>query len=101
MNPQPGQHLRSVNLPNAEYRAARNKIQPGTRRTARDAVLAYPDLAARLCEDPIGYARPDQWNGYVPPEIADQRHNNSPRREALAEIVAEAHARDAAASEAS
>ncbi|MGI5162747.1 hypothetical protein ACQEU3_47075 [Spirillospora sp. CA-253888] len=100
MNPQPA-HLRAVNLPNAEYRRARQTIQPGTRRSARDAVLTYPDLAARLCEDPIGYARPDQWNGFVPPEIADQRHNNSPRRAALVEIVAEAHARDAAGSEAS
>lgn len=33
----------------------------------RARVLAHPDLAARLCEPPLSYARPDQWNGYVPP----------------------------------
>jgi len=79
--------------PTAEYRQAREQIT--TRRPTRDAVLSYPDLAKRLTEPPLDYAEPSQWNGFVPPEEFNGQHNASPRRTALAEIVAEAHARDA------
>lgn len=61
----------------------------------RAAVLAHPDLAARLTREPIGYARADQWNGYIPPETYNGSHNRSPRRTALLELVTEARARDA------
>lgn len=60
----------------------------------RRSVLAYRDLAERLCQPPIGLTRPDQWTGYVPPAHTDLGPNRSPIREALAEIVAEAAARD-------
>lgn len=63
-------------------------------RSPRDAVLAYPDLAERLTQPPIGYPQASQWTGYVPPEQCNQQPNNHPRRQALAEIVAEALARD-------
>jgi len=39
-------------------------------RERRARVLSYPDLAAELCREPVGYARPEQWNGYVPPAVA-------------------------------
>ena len=58
----------------------------------RDAVLAHPDLAARLTADPIGYKTPEQWNGFIPPDSFNGQHNRSPRREALLELVAEARA---------
>lgn len=56
----------------------------------RTAVLAHPDLAQRLTEPPLGWAKPEQWNGGIPPETFSGEHNNSARREALIEIVAEA-----------
>jgi len=56
----------------------------------RKLVLAHPDLAVRLTEEPIGYERPEQWTGYVPPLIWNGELNDSARRAALAEICAEA-----------
>jgi hypothetical protein len=56
----------------------------------RERVLGHPDLAARLTEEPIGYGRPEQWNGFVPPLVWNGQFNDSPRRAALAEICAEA-----------
>lgn len=53
----------------------------------RDRVLRHPDIAARLCERPLGYSRPEVWNGYVPPETWQGRHNDSPQRKALLEII--------------
>jgi hypothetical protein len=61
----------------------------------KKAVLAHPDLAVRLTAEPLGYAKPDQWNGFVPPEQFNGQHNDSPRRAALAELVAEVYARHA------
>lgn len=63
-------------------------------RSTRDAVLSYPDLAAKLTATPLGYERPDQWNGFVPPEKFNGAFNDSPRRAALVAIVDEAMARD-------
>lgn len=79
----------------------------------RERVLAHPDLRLKLTEAPIGYERPDQWNGYVPPKTdAEQscpdcrngiKHcrnthmasaNTSARRRALIEIAAEALRRE-------
>lgn len=59
----------------------------------RSAVLAHPDLAARLTQAPLEYTRPEQWNGFVPPAQANEALNTSPRRQVLAEIVTEAHTR--------
>jgi hypothetical protein len=59
----------------------------------RAAVLAHPDLAAQLTQPPIGYDKPEQWNGYVPPPTFNGAHNDSHRREALAALVLEAHIR--------
>lgn len=61
-------------------------------------VARFPDLAARLTQPPLGYARPDQWNGFVPPKWVttagdDWVLNDSPQRTALVEICAEAAAR--------
>lgn len=55
-----------------------------------------PPLAMRLCEPPLGYARPEQWNGFIPPEMHNGARNESPRRTALLAIVAEAEAQWAA-----
>jgi hypothetical protein len=58
-------------------------------------VMRYRDLAERLCQPPIGYAKPEQWNGYVPPAYDAERIdgvtplNDSPRRTALLEEAAE------------
>lgn len=63
-------------------------------RSSRDAVLAYRDLAEQLCQPPLDFQRPEQWNGFVPPEHFNGVRNPSPRRVALAALVEEAHARD-------
>ena len=55
-------------------------------------VLRYPDLAARLCQQPLGYSEPGQWNGYIPPRECGG-YNTSPQRRALVEICAEAFRR--------
>lgn len=60
----------------------------------RDSVLRYPDLAARLCDPPLDYERPQQWNGYVPPETYGNALNLCPRREALVQLIQEAARRD-------
>lgn len=65
----------------------------------RRGVLGHPDLAKKLTEPPIGYERPEQWNGFVPPELWREQHNDSARREALVELVTEAARRDAASEE--
>jgi hypothetical protein len=84
----------------------------------RARVLKHPDLAKRLTELPIGYAKASQWNGWVPPQVIDleatrevlrdgkgfrnphgrlalgERQNDSPRRAALVDIAAEAWRRE-------
>lgn len=62
----------------------------------RAVVLRHPDLAARLCEPPLDYARPDQWTGYVPPALCSGTINDSPRRQALLALVSEAEHLDRA-----
>lgn len=42
----------------------------GINRDRRAAVLKHGDLAKRLVAE-LGYARPEQWNGYVPPAVTD------------------------------
>lgn len=76
------------------------ELLAGRSKDARDrcnanlgAVLQFPDLYARLTEQPIGYARADQWSGYIPPERWSQTNNGSPRRDALVALVEEAKAR--------
>lgn len=61
----------------------------------RDAILRYPDLAQKLTEPPLNYARPEQWRGFVPPAVCEQRLNTSPERGALVELIQEAYRRDA------
>ena len=65
----------------------------------RDLVLGLPVpedgspwLAMRLCAPPLSYARPEQWNGFIPPETYNGARNESPRRKALLALVAEAEA---------
>lgn len=36
----------------------------------RAAVLRHPELAAELTRPPLGFARPEHWNGYIPPALA-------------------------------
>jgi hypothetical protein len=59
----------------------------------RADVLAHPDLAARLVAE-LGYQRPDQWNGFIPPATFNGAPNDSPRRAALMLISAEAWKRE-------
>lgn len=59
-------------------------------RMRREVVLSQPEIAARLCESPLDYTRPDQWNGFLPPETFNGERNNSPRFAALAAICADA-----------
>jgi hypothetical protein len=62
----------------------------------RKLVLAYPDIAARLCEQPLNYKRPDQWTGYIPPYYDREAGNGtvhlntSPIRQALMAILSAA-----------
>lgn len=60
----------------------------------RGRVLAHADLADRLTAPPLGYARPDQWSGYVPPATWQETRNDSARRAALVDICAEALRRE-------
>lgn len=66
----------------------------------RAAVLAHPDLAARLTEPPLRFTAPERWTGYIPPatwggsRLHDQP-NPAPERRALLALVAEAEARTA------
>jgi len=56
----------------------------------RAAVLAHPDLAARLC-GLYGYETPQMWTGYVPARTDGHGHyNDSPYRQHLARLVGEA-----------
>jgi hypothetical protein len=59
----------------------------------RDAVIAHPDLSARLCGS-FGYRDIKQWNGYVPgyhdPTTPNNAPSSSPHRAILVEIVTEA-----------
>lgn len=68
------------------------------RRTAanrRARVKAHPDLAERLVRS-LGYARFDQWSGYVPTYGDVERPNDSPIRIELIAILREVAQRDAA-----
>ena len=42
-----------------------------TNQQRREAVLRHEDLAKRLTQPPLNYARPDQWNGYIPPALVN------------------------------
>lgn len=59
----------------------------------RRLVFAYPDIAARLCQPPLNFARPDHWRGYIPPafmppnEVGIVKLNDSPNRVALLAIL--------------
>lgn len=66
--------------------------------TRRYRVLGHEDLAVTLTKPPLGYARPDQWSGYVPPRMWAEQLNDSPHRAALVGICAEAATRDLAES---
>ncbi len=60
----------------------------------RGLVLRYPDLAAKLTEPPIGFTRPEMWNGYIPPATDCMGAMNTARcRPALLALVAEAERR--------
>jgi hypothetical protein len=60
------------------------------------AVLAHPDLAARLLDKPLALERPEQWTGYLAPtHNPSGAPNRSPVREQLAALIAEAEARAA------
>jgi hypothetical protein len=59
-------------------------------------VNRYKDIAAKLCDPPLGYKSPGQWRGYIPPAY-DPEHidgviplNHSPRRTALMALLEEA-----------
>jgi hypothetical protein len=53
----------------------------------RERVLRHPDIAKRLCDPPLRYSRPEVWNGFVPPETWQGRHNDAPQRAQLLEII--------------
>jgi hypothetical protein len=68
---------------------------PGASRAEdRKRVLKHPDLAARLCEPPLGFSRPEQWMGYIPPDTCGQQLNLSPCRDALLAIATAAYERE-------
>lgn len=67
------------------------------RRRAR--VLAHPDIAHRLTRPPLGFKQPEQWTGYIPPEIHGDRRNDSQRRVALVQIMQAVAAREVEAAE--
>jgi hypothetical protein len=62
-------------------------------RERRAAVLKHPDLCQQLLDE-LGYQRPEQWNGFIPPATFNGAPNDSPRRAALMLISAEAWKRE-------
>jgi hypothetical protein len=70
----------------------------------RGLVLAHRDLADALTDPRIGYAKADQWNGFVPPATTTLAPgasiNTSPRRAALRAICVEAIRRERGAADA-
>lgn len=66
----------------------------------RACVLKHEDLRERLCQQPLNFARPEQWSGYVAPKTdpaeagGQSRINTASRRAALVEISAEALRRE-------
>lgn len=58
-------------------------------------ILRHPDLAKKLTEPPLGYQRPDQWSGAIPPETWNGVANDSPLRPVILALLAEAEAREA------
>lgn len=64
-------------------------------RRQRDLVLKHPDLADRLVGKLVGYSKPENWNGWIPPSRdSNGALNNSPRRRVLVDIVTEAERRE-------
>lgn len=60
----------------------------------RGLVLRQPDLAAKLTEPPLKYARPEQWTGFIPPATTcTGALNPTPVRPVLLALVAEAEHR--------
>lgn len=59
-------------------------------------ILRHPDLAERLTKPPLGYQRPDQWSGAIPPETFNGVANDSPLRPVILQLLAEAEAREPA-----
>jgi hypothetical protein len=59
-------------------------------------ITRYKDIAAKLCDPPLSYAKPEQWHGYIPPAYDAERIdgvislNDSPRRTALLALLEEA-----------
>jgi len=59
-------------------------------------IMRYKDIAAKLCQPPLNYDRPEQWHGYIPPAYDPERIdgvtpvNDSPRRTALLALLEEA-----------
>lgn len=61
-------------------------------------VMAYPDLVAKLTQPPIGFRRPEEWSGWIPPELDEDGQVNPSRRAAgLRALVEEAERRARAA----
>jgi hypothetical protein len=60
----------------------------------RDRVLRHPDIAARLCDPPLRYSRPENWTGYVPPETWQGKRNDAPQRTQLLDIITAAVKRE-------
>lgn len=74
-------------------------IDATTNAERRATVLRHPDLAEKLCDRPMSYQRPDQWTGYVAPELLETgARNTSPYREQVAAIYEEALRREGGAS---
>lgn len=56
----------------------------------RDLVLRHPDIAARLTKYPFRYPQPEDWNGYMPPEMWRGARNDSPYRALLVRMLDDA-----------
>lgn len=84
-------HPRRAEVDQAAARAVADAEQ------LRTLVLGHPDLAERLTHEPLGFAQPAQWNGYIPPLMTCAQGgqlNTSPQRAALIGICADAMARE-------
>jgi hypothetical protein len=61
----------------------------------RGLVLAYPDIAVKLTEQPLNFSAPEKWTGFIPPStLCTGALNTSPVRPALLALVHAAEQRN-------
>jgi hypothetical protein len=75
--------------------SAQNRAAATANAHRRGLVLAYADLAAKLTEQPLNFAEPEKWTGFIPPStVCSGALNTTPVRPALLALVYAAEQRN-------